>query len=204
MKKIMFNDKYGLTEAVLNSRKTMTRRFISEDVWQRADVYRHKYYEDTLGLLPGKKALISFSPFKVGEVVAVAQRYKDIRDIIGDIQDGKSIKSMAGWNNKMFVSADLMPHQIRITNVRVERLQDISDEDVYKEGFAKDTVNNGWGNYAHHWEAMLVYYDSIGRTREIRSPYPREAFATLIDKVSVIWTWQSNPWVFVYEFELVK
>lgn len=204
MKKIMFNDRYGLTKAVLEGRKTMTRKSISEDVWERADVYRHKYYEDTLGLLPAKKALIEFSQFKVGEVVAVAQRYKDIRDIIGDIQDGKSIKSMAGWNNKMFVSADLMLHQIRITNIRIERLQDISEEDAYKEGFEKETVNNGWGNYAHHWEAMLVYYDSNGRTREIRSPYPREAFAALIDKVSGKGTWERNPWVFVYEFELVK
>ena len=204
MKKIMFNDRYGLTKAVLEGRKTMTRRSISEDVWQRADVHRHKYYEDTLDLLPWEKALIESSPFKVGEVVAVAQRYKDIRDIIGDIQDGKSIKSMAGWNNKMFVRADLMPYQIRITNVRVEKLQDISDEDVYKEGFEKATVNNGWGNYAYHWEALLVYYDNIGRTSEIRSPYPRDAFAALIDKVSGKCTWESNPWVFVYGFELVK
>ncbi len=222
MKKIMFNDRYGLTEAVLEGRKTMTRRIVPE--CRELDILRHwEYYKGAIptgyeghthsfriDYCPDKKARISIDhlnlipSYKVGEVMAVAQRYKDIRDIIGDIQDGKSIKSMAGWNNKMFVSADLMPHQIRITNVRVERLQDISDEDVYKEGFAKDTVNNGWGNYAHHWEAMLVYYDSIGRTREIRSPYPREAFATLIDKVSGKWTWQSNPWVFVYEFELVK
>ena len=30
---------------------------------------------------------------------------------------------------------------------------------------------------------------------------PREAFASLIDKVSGRGTWKSNPWVFVYEFE---
>ena len=30
------------------------------------------------------------------------------------------------------------------------------------------------------------------------------AFATLIDKVSGKETWASNPWVFVYEFELAK
>lgn len=200
----MFDDRYGLTKAVLEGRKTMTRRSISEDVWQRADVYRHKYYEDTLGLLPWKKALIEFSSFKPGEVVAVAQRYKDIRDIIGDIQDGKSIKSMAGWNNKMFVSADLMPHQIRITDVRVERLQDISEDDVYKEGFSKESVNNGWGNAAWHWEAMLICYDDLGRTREIRSREPKEAFSFLIDHICGNGTWERNPWVFVYEFELVK
>lgn len=33
---------------------------------------------------------------------------------------------------------------------------------------------------------------------------PREAFSVLIDKVSGKGTWATNPWVFVYEFELVK
>lgn len=32
----------------------------------------------------------------------------------------------------------------------------------------------------------------------------REAFAALIDKVSGRGTWASNPWVVVYEFELMK
>lgn len=196
MKKIMFNDRYGLTKAVLEGRKTMTRRFISEDVWQRADVYRDKYYEDTLDWLPGKKALIEVSPFKVGEVVAVAQRYKDIRDIIGDIQDGKSIKSMAGWNNKMFVSADLMPHQIRITNIRVEMLKNISEEDCFREGIYKKTLcPPGDIDYFYHSEPSSKW-----------EVYPSacEAFAGLIDKVSGKGTWESNPWVFVYGFELVK
>lgn len=204
MKKIMFSDRYGLTQAVLEGRKTMTRRIVSDNIYKKGIAYCNEYYADTLEALDEEEFLLEVAPFKRGEVVAVAQRYKDIRDIIGDIQDGKSIKSMAGWNNKMFVRADLMPHQIRITNVRVERLQDISEKDVYKEGFKKDTVNNGWGNYAHHWEAILVYYDNIGRTREIRSSYPRDAFAILIDKVSGNGTWESNPWAFVYEFELVK
>ena len=209
MKKIMFSDKFQLTQAVLEGRKTMTRRAVPEKL---LEAY-YDYDDYVCAVAPRdipctreyeQEFFLRRSPFEVGEVVAVAQRYKDIRDIIGDIQDGKSIKSMAGWNNKMFVRADLMPHQIRIMNVRVERLQDISDEDVYKEGFEKGTVNNGWGNYAHHWEAVFIYYDSLGRTKEIRSPYPREAFAVLIDKVSGNGTWESNPWVFVYEFELVR
>lgn len=191
MQKIMFNDKYGLTKAVLEGRKTMTRRSVPEKLVKAIE-----------GGCPG--FAVVESKYKVGEVVAVAQAYRDIRDIIGDVHDGKSIKFMPGYSNKMFVRADLMPYQIRITNVRVERMQDITDEDVYKEGFAKETVNNGWGNYAHHWEAILVYYDSIGMTREIRSPYPHDAFAALIDKISGNGTWESNPWVFVYEFELVK
>ena len=216
----MFNDRYGLTKAVLEGRKTMTRRSISEDVWERADVYRHKYYEDILDLLPWKKALIEFSPFNVGEVVAVAQSYNDsgwnpntlqqtfvkeptvfpdldpISPLSGWID--LPLKYHKGWNNKMCVIADLMPHQIRITNVRVERLQDISDEDCMKEGITTMTegkydVGNGYG-----WDTKI---DALERDTFFT---PRKAFAALIDKVSGNGTWERNPWVFVYEFELVK
>lgn len=40
---------------------------------------------------------------------------------------------MDGWDNKMFVRAEHMPHRIRITDIRVERLQDISDEDCLRK-----------------------------------------------------------------------
>ena len=45
--------------------------------------------------------------------------------------------SQKGWNNKMFVASNLMPHQICITKVRIEKLQDISDEDCLAEGIIK-------------------------------------------------------------------
>ena len=68
--------------------------------------------------------------YKVGEIVAVAQAYREVaHPNDGFLDDRYEVKDeyAAGWTNKMFVRADLMPHHIRITNVRVERLQDISD-----------------------------------------------------------------------------
>lgn len=59
-KKIMFNDKYCLTQAVLAGTKTMTRRVLRDNV-------PLGNWEET------KKHL----PYKVGEVVAIAQPYKD-------------------------------------------------------------------------------------------------------------------------------
>ena len=45
MKKIMFNDRYGLTQAVLDGRKTMTRRIIPQKVVEYAlTTYREEYY----------------------------------------------------------------------------------------------------------------------------------------------------------------
>ena len=101
-----------------------------------------------------------------------------------------------GWFNKLFVRADLMPHQIRITNVRVERLQDISDEDCMAEGVEKVAECEDLYRVAVHHKSSKFSYLS-GKT-------PREAYAALIDRISDKGTWDSNPYVFVYEFELIK
>ena len=47
---------------------------------------------------------------------------------------------------------------------------------------------------------MKCSYDGI----DCHYPTPREAFAHLIDEVSGKGTWDSNPWVWVYDFELFK
>lgn len=179
MKKIMFNDRYGLTEAVLEGRKTMTRRSVPEKLIKAIE-----------GGVPG--FAIMASKYKVGEVVAVAQAYKDTWGNPDFLFAHKP-----GWNNKMFVSADLMPHQIRITNVRVERLQDISEVDCIREGIFRLSCN------LYEYRGVCYFFD--GDTSKVGTfKTPRAAFAALIDKVSGKGTWERNPWVFVYEFELVK
>ena len=72
--------------------------------------------------------------YKVGEIVAVAQSYNSFYN---DECNPNLFPNGAGWTNKMYVKPELMPHQIRITNVRAEQLQDISDEDCLKEGIIK-------------------------------------------------------------------
>lgn len=210
MKKIMFNDKYGLTQAVLEGRKTMTRRVVNIHDADEVGIWDAPYitiYKD------GRMLTDIMPTYKVGEEVAVAQTYIEVYNQYGDwlekrceeiYTSPKALSGVAGWTNKMFVKADLMPHRIRITNIKVERLQDISDEDVYKEGFRHEFVNNGWGNYANHEEAVLVYYDNVGRTKVISSRNPKEAFSFLIDKISGKGTWGRDPWVFAYTFELVR
>ena len=207
MKKIMFNDRYGLTQAVLEGRKTMTRRIIPpiEIDWNRRGVvslpisgFRDGYlFMDTNCILKDLSEYVApakYQPkYRPGEIVAVAQRYWDVVET-GGLPHPLAVK--AGWTNKMFVRADLMPHRIRITDVRLERLQDISDEDCYKEGIYKKTLcPPGDIDY---------YYHSAPRSKWEVYPSPRDAFAGLIDKVSGEGTWASNPFVFVYEFELVK
>ncbi|MBR2881579.1 MAG: hypothetical protein IKB96_04350 [Prevotella sp.] len=224
MNRIMFSDKYGLTDAVLARRKTMTRRIIPpiEIDWNRRGKvtlpisgYKHgALWMDCRQFLPDSSPFDYVAPqkyqphYSVGEEVAIAQSYRNIIAAItpsfGSPHAYDDLRDKPGWNNKMFVRADLMPHRIKITGIKLERLQDISEEDIYKEGFEKQSVNNGWGNAAWHWETMLTYMDDLGLYKEIRSVNPQEAFECLIDKLSGYGTWESNPWVYAYEFELIK
>ena len=195
MKKIMFNDKFLLTQAVLDGRKTQTRRVCKEQAWSHSD------------LVNAENGIFHFEipKYEVGEVVAVAQSYKDagfrpdkilyrsIPKIDGYKQE--TAASQKGWSNKMFVAANLMTHQIRITDVRVERLQDISDEDCIKEGIQKMLTGCEYYQYS-------FYDDDKGVWNNYKTP--REAFAHLINKVSRKDVWQENPYVFVYDFELAE
>ena len=209
MKKIMFNDKYGLTQAVLEGRKTQTRRMLNPTMFfQRLETYEgwsnedisawkrscnRRFYEsqgDTLQHM--LDYALSSSRYKVGETVAIAQPYADITPQL-DWVKCMIRKETLGWNNKMFVRAEDLPHHIRITKISIERLQDISEEDCMKEGIWRDD-NVGF-------EGTTYWYHGLANS-SFRTP--QEAYASLIDRISGKGTWASNPYVFVYDFELIN
>ena len=99
MKKVMFNDKFLLTQAVLRGEKTQTRRIVKDGT-------PLGNFEETM----------KYAPYKVGEVVAVAQSYKIMyAEMIDDFakhnyhllrEDSaenfkKHYENTAGWDNKM-------------------------------------------------------------------------------------------------------
>lgn len=203
MKKIMFNDKYGLTQAVIKGRKTETRRIVYTQngfVVFGGEDFQLKKLDNGQALLTLCNNRFKTAHYKIGETIAIAQKYEDlIKNDEFYRLCGKNgmplecIKYERGCNNKMFVRADLMPHHIRITNIRVERLQDISEADCLKEGiWCDDNVGLEGTTYWYHGLA-----NSSFRTA-------KEAYAALIDKISGKGTWESNPWVFVYNFYLLK
>lgn len=225
----MFNDECGLTQAVLDGRKTMTRRVCKYDRPNETydivfPVFEPNDYDNDGNIVSplnyafgwkndkGDFTGWNIPKYKVGEVVAIAQKYESInefyeiaykrhnsfhgqtvtkydipfKEIVKWFELRESLKDTAGWTNKMFVKGDLMISHIRITNVKIERLQAISDIDCMAEGI-------------NYYEQDGFSWCSIGDLFVT----PRGAFAALIDKVSGKGTWESNPYVFVYEFELV-
>lgn len=153
MKKIMFNDKYSLTQAVLDGRKTMTRRISKEQI--RNSVFWKSGYESIHGY--------EIKPiYKISELVAIAQCYESLGmnpEIALNDRDGigfyTKTKFAPGWKNKMFVRADLMPHHIRITNIKIERLQNISDEDCLRKEFLNGMLDKRIFLFIH--SIMQIY-----------------------------------------------
>lgn len=217
MKKIMFNDEFGLTQAVLEGRKTMTRRII-----KCPRTFRGEWVAGfNIHRSPSDKKIVGFPcmydaderefdmgeilpKYELGEVVAIAQSYMDVDRFH---RKGKNaayleyldsilpeLKLHPGWVNKMFVKADLMPHHIKITGIKVERLQDISDEDCLKEGIIHAYTDN---------DGIKIYHTPHTKRGYLSTDVAQQSFAFLIDKVSGKGTWESNPFVFAYEFVLV-
>ena len=208
MKKIMFNDQYGLTQAVLEGRKTQTRRIAYQEPFKyncNCGICTEGKDKGKLTINDGNE-IVAKSTYKIGEVVAVAQRYCEV-------SLEPSIRTILckhpGWNNKMFVTAKTMPHQIKITNIRCERLQDISTDDCMKEGifyshikgiddaYSYDATND---SFFEKWLYRTPINESFVIKRWYRTPI--EAYKMLSCKLHL--HWGSNPIVFVYDFELVK
>ena len=189
----MFNDQYGLTQAVLDGRKTQTRRIAYEKHFKhiRSCGFCTEGKDKGKLIINDGNEIVAKSTYKMGEIVAVAQRYCDI-PFANDI----FIRAVPiGWSNKMFVKSDLMPHQIKITNIRCERLQDISTDDCMKEEI-----------YCSHIEGIYDAY-SYDATNDRFKPKrwyrtPKEAYKMLSCKLHL--HWGTNPLVFVYDFKLVK
>lgn len=210
MKGICFKE--PLFHKIVKGEKTQTRRMtisrtgyfkvesrngVIFDIWQTND---NEWCGDNL--VPVKPK------YKVGEVVYLKEPYLYQYDreekgykyyykfSTADILELKVIGVDIKWKNKLFMPKSAARYFIEITAVRAERLQDISDEDCMKEGIGlnpeaipigypfgiKFSYNNGYYNYTT----------------------PQEAFAALIDKINGKGTWEKNPWVWVYDFELIN
>ena len=221
MRKIMFNDRNDLTLKVLSGQKTQTRR----EAYDKPMQYEPRVgYEDGHLILLDGWCRVAKSLYREGEEVAVAQRYADIpmEHFMDGIDDPTKryfqeqlVRQSAAYTNKMYAVASLMPHRIRIKSIKAERLQNISTEGCLKEGLDEDC---GEGIHPYWWhidpnrhEDWRKISDELARHGFDRHGKPctyfwetaQSAYKALIDRLDKT-MWERNPWVFVYDFELIK
>lgn len=189
MKRIMFDDRFDLTKAVISGHKRQKRVPIKLDEFELYSVST-SYGSISWGAIE-KCVIARYARYNVGDEVAVMQPYNDFYD---DGCDPRMFPDGAGWTNKVCALTALMPYHIHITKVWVERLQDISDDDCIKEGLEWDGKARSF--YVNRND-RLISCTWLGDT-------PRKAFVALADRIFKKDTWEKNPFVFVYEFELIR
>lgn len=204
MKPILFNTE--MVRAILEGRKTVTRRVVKlpsqvavQDnglytLYAEGTCYEDQRLEDIAEYL--KK------PYKVGDILYVRETWipKESEENgklvkgFGYKADLTGYESMFVWRPSIHMPKEAARIFLRVTSVRVERLQDITLDDMEKEGvfdpcfycsatFGCDTCINEGGieeDFKHLWDSTIK----------------RDQLNT--------YGWEANPYVWVIEFERVE
>lgn len=184
-KPILFNTE--MVWAIQNGRKTATRRLIklpyyidNEDVCRKSGLAMHVGTNATDGMpYPD-------SPYKIGDILYVRETWAKVSDWIDidpevGIPDGIIYKSdwkdgeeSPKWHPSIHMPKEAARIFLRVTDVRVERLQDIDDDGVVAEGLEIGA------DYERLWNSTIKKAD--------------------LDKYG----YDADPVVFVYGFELLE
>jgi hypothetical protein len=195
-----------MVHAILDRRKTQTRRVIKDkDITNNFDIdvdgSVYAYIDQATGDSYPPTAI---AKYQVGDILWVRETWSRdesgeyvYRTNYGTTEDDSFPPSMFKWKPSIHMPRDAARIFLKVTNVRVERLQDITEEDAIAEGVSwLDEAcysNNGW-------TPTLYDPDSGG------SPVFRDGFTALWDSINAKrgYSWDTNPWVWVYEFEKIS
>lgn len=214
MKGMMFDTDTGLNTAVLDGYKIMTRRLQKiqtsvngAKIESTEIVDNHKFggVGAYIGLYDANHDLIGkvLPSYLIGEEVAVQMSYKNavedtpecsvaIMDYTLTRKKPCDYRDHFGYNNKMYVNPNLMPNRIKITNQFCQHLCDISEDDCIAEGIVLNYMCNDNSKYF-----------TYGNMEKPRFDTAKEAYRSLINKLSKCDIWTLNPIIFAYEFEVV-
>lgn len=126
MKKIMFSHKWGLHQAVLAGEKPTTLRLIPEKTIEACKDPDNPFD------YPDRDKLLQASPVQVGDIVAVAECYKD--RFGHNLAISKAFEDKPGWKNKMYVAPGLMRYYIIIEGIEVRELQTLTPDELKADG----------------------------------------------------------------------
>lgn len=127
MKKIMFSHKWGLHQAAITGEKPTTLRIIPKRIIEACKDPANPFD------YPNREKLIQAAPYHVGDVVAIAEPYKDIFSPL-DWANREIYRNEYGWDNKMYVQATLMNHFALIKEVTAREAQTLTYEELLEDG----------------------------------------------------------------------
>lgn len=196
MKPILFNTE--MTRATRSKKKTRTRRFAAEVYYGNFEKGFVGNFIFTRGV-DGCDGIKSIKPqYQVGDVLYMRETYTNIHDKIYYKAD-MSYEQALGyrWHPSIHMPKKYAQTFLKITSVLVERLQDITFEDIFREGFPGD-MKDYFISTRYKDPACTA---STPKEQKILSWWVNLWNSTTRDKEK---QWESNPYVLVYGMEITE
>ena len=182
IKPILFNTE--MVRAILDGRKSCTRRIIKPQPQGYFEVSEEPLYiYDT----DGKQGKIT-PPYQPGDILYVRETWKQAPNGYYYYEDWQKddIADVTKWKPSIHMPKEAARIWLKVTDVRVERLQEITRLSVQKEGIEVDSKECA-GKFDFITELFLLFqelWDSTIKKSDLDS-----------------YGWDANPYVWVIEFE---
>ena len=184
----------SMVKAILAGNKTMTRRVI-----------KSKTLDRFINLIWNPNENLSLSPYQVGDILWVRETWNCLYVPINNKwhywhKAGDEFEDSADekWRPSIFMPKVAARLFLKVKDIRVERVQDITEEDAISEGIE-------WSELS-----KCAFTPPIKLHQKWPISYPfttaKEAFKNLWDSINSKrgYGWDLNPWVWVVEFSVTK
>jgi len=141
MKPILFNTE--MVRAILDGRKTVTRRVIDRDIVNNCDMEKDGTllnYQNCHGDFINP---VDLCRYKVNDILYVRETFwKGVNDYVyrADFIGDENYNDSYVWSPSIHMPKEAARIFLKVTGVRVERLQDMTAADCHKEGIVQGTV----------------------------------------------------------------
>jgi|SRR5690554_841295 len=195
-----------MVQAILDGRKTQTRRIIKPQPTKQlsfSGTFKKHWSENVSDLkLPYFQA-----KYQKGDIMWVRETFEVVPVEMASIKENRSdvrmkIKykadggqSFLRWKPSIFMPKKACRIFLKVTNVRVERLQNISEEDAISEGVEVICPAPLLFRYKNYW-------DNVDQHPHLSSA--KFSFRSLWETINGLSSWNENPWVWVYDFERIE
>jgi len=201
MKPIIFST--PMVRAILDNRKKQTRRVMKpQPIWDNGFwKWAGAAWSDNIKRVTPVPyhSMYNNAPYRPGDIIWVRETWCEYGNIhnphMGYWYKASGIEQpymdsvkfkMCKWRPSIYMPREAARIFLRVTNVRVERLQDITEEDARAEGFEKICFGLATPGaiQATSKELFTEHWDALNAKRG--------------------YSWHTNPWVWVIEFERIK
>lgn len=207
---IPINFSTPMIQAILEGRKTQTRRLIKPQPTKQWAVEQGEKYlsgateegvtnKDMANVDINIDDLLEENPIKKGVILWVREKWRNNDDIkepylyklnydteYDCYTENRSLK----WRRSIHMPKKAAQIFLKVTDVRIEKLQDITE---------KDSIQEGVEMFEDYVSRYKDYYHGTG----FNLPSARKGFKSLWQSIYGIESWDENPWVWVYSFEWI-